>query len=510
MKKELLIDTDKYLDKLGRVKSFNIKQNTLLMKKIFLYLDKLPNKENIKISDLIWCIRNDYNQIPLCETCNKEVNFKIERANPNNTPYVKKYCNLKCFNNNPLVKLSASTREKDKAPERLQKRIKTIIDKYGSWENRPGKDNFKEYKLKEDLVPELKKNRLKKQRLTQNKNPELLNKDFLISNFLDENKKIKWLNFMDYFKCSGSSPYNYFKRLDIPYSTKNKYSEAEKEINTFIKSLGITTAENDKRFGKEIDILIPEYQLAIEYNGVYWHSFGLNKIDQESKFRNKHLDKTILMENVGYNLLHVREDEYKNKKEIWQSIIRNKLNKNLNKIFARKCTIKELSITEEKDFLNVNHLQGYTPSKIKIGLYFDDVLVSIMTFGKPRYSKDYQYELIRSCSKINTTVIGGSSKLFKYFIKIFNPNNILSYANRRFAHSEKNLYSSLMFKKLENTLPNYGYIKNNVFFHRSNFTKNKLKDLPNYKDTKTEKQIMFENGFRKIYDCGNLKYEWRK
>jgi len=515
-KEKLLKKISKYqfFDKNGKVKlnSFTLKKDLDLIKDIYNYLDNIPDKENISFGDLVWCIKNDWNQKPICETCFKEIKFKIEKANPNRRPYVKKYCNLKCFNNDPKNKKISSKREKENASKRLEKRKKTIIEKYGSWDNRPGKDNFKNRMILEKENPSLKQERIQHIILSHRLGKDdFYNKEFLIKNFMDKNKKIKWTKFKKHFDCSESLPYKQFQKLGIDYEIKNlKYSEAEKEINSFINNLNIDTVENDKSLiNKEIDILIPRFNLGIEYNGLYWHSFGLSKIKEESHYRLKHLKKTRLMEEKGFNLLHIFENEWLEKKDIWKSIIRNKLNKNTKKYYARKLKIREVSSKDAKLFLESNHLQGNTPSKIKLGLYYENTLVSLMTFGIPRYDKSYEYELLRFCNILNTSVVGSASKLFKYFIKNYQPKSILSYANKRIAYSNKNLYLQLGFTFLGESLPSYSYVKNGRVFNRSKFIKSKLKHLPNYKDSKTEKQIMFENGYRKIYDCGNLKYEWR-
>jgi hypothetical protein len=514
-KEKLLEKISKYqfFDKNGKEKlnSVGLKKDCGLVHNIYTYLDNISNKEFITLGDLLWCIKNDYNQKPLCETCFKELKFKIEKTNPNHEPYVKRYCNLKCFNNDPKNKKIASTREKENANKRLEKRKKTVIKKYGSWDNRPGKDNFKNRILLEEKNPSLKQERIQHiilgHRLGKD---EFHNKEFLIKNFMDKNKKIKWTKFKNYFNCSDTLPYKQFQKLGIDYEVKNlKYSEGEKEVNSFINSLNIDTIENDKSLiDKEIDILIPEFNLGIEYNGLYWHSFGLNKIDQEFKYKIKHLEKTRLMEEKGFNLLQIFENEWSQKKDIWKSIIRNKLQKNSKVYYARKLTIKEVSSKDAKLFLESNHLQGSTPGKIKLGLYHENTLVSLMTFSVPRYDKSYEYELIRFCNILNTSVVGSASKLFKYFIRNYQPKSILSYANKRIAYSNKNLYLQLGFTFIGESLPSYSYVKNGMVFNRSKFSKSKLKHLPNYKDSKTEKQIMFENGYRKIYDCGNLKYKW--
>jgi len=256
--------------------------------------------------------------------------------------------------------------------------------------------------------------------------------------------------------------------------------------------------------GKEIDIYIPELKLGIEYNGLYWHS----ELYKEDKY---HLNKTELCEEVGIQLIHIFEDEWLYKKDIVKSRLLNILGKS-NKIYARKCEIKEIDDNKEvRSFLNENHIQGFVGSKIKLGLYYDGDLVSLMTFGNLRknlgqVSKEGSYELLRFCNKLNTSVIGGASKLFKYFVGNYNPEYILSYADRRW--SQGGLYEKLGFEFIHDTVPNFFYSnENKIRMNRFNFRKDVLVK-EGFDKEKTARQVMIERGYYRIYDCGSKKYSF--
>lgn len=219
-----------------------------------------------------------------------------------------------------------------------------------------------------------------------------------------------------------------------------------------------------------------------------------------------HLDKTILCEDKGYQLLRIFSNEWTEKRNIWKSVISNKIGFS-EKIYARNCEIKEISTNEEKTFLIENHLQGYVQSQIKIGLFYKGELVSVMTFLKSRFNKKIDYELLRFSNKVFLTVVGGASKLLKYFEKEYKPKSLISYANRRWSNGS--LYGVLGFKFLHNTEPNYFYFKEkeNILYSRIKFQKHKLKNiLPIYDEKLTETENMYDNGYRKIYDCGNKVY----
>jgi very-short-patch-repair endonuclease len=253
----------------------------------------------------------------------------------------------------------------------------------------------------------------------------------------------------------------------------------------------------------ELDIYLPDLKLAFEFNGLYWHN-------EEHKPNDYHLNKTEECEKQGIQLIHIWEDNWIYKQDIVKSMILNKLGKNPNKIYGRKTEIKE--ITDNKlvrKFLNTNHLQGFIGSKVKLGLFFNDELVSLMTFGKRRVAmgkkstnKD-EYELLRFCNKLNTNVLGGASKLFKFFKNNYNPKEITTYADR--SHSNGGLYKQLRFEFISKTVPNYYYVIDGIRHHRFNYRKDKL-IKEGFDPNKTEHQIMIDRKIFRIYDSGNLKY----
>jgi len=250
-----------------------------------------------------------------------------------------------------------------------------------------------------------------------------------------------------------------------------------------------------------LDIFIPQHNLAIEFNGLYWH----NELFVDDKY---HLNKTTQCQEKGISLIHIFEDEWLYKKNIIKSIIKGKLGLIGKKIYARECNIKIVKSSEAKKFLNENHIQGSVNSKIRIGLYYKDILVSIMTFSKGRIilgGKKNEWELTRFCNVIDTIVVGAASKLFNFFTKNYQYDKIISYSDIRLF--DGNLYNKLNFVKISQSKPNYWYVINGLRYYRFNFRKSKLVK-EGFDSEKTEKQIMLDRKIYRIYDCGNLRWEY--
>lgn len=277
-------------------------------------------------------------------------------------------------------------------------------------------------------------------------------------------------------------------------------SLTQEEILNFIKTLysgTIITNDRNQLNGKEIDIWIPELKLGIEFNGNYWHA---------NKPANYHINKTKLAESKGIHLIQIFEHEWFNKKQIIKHRIKNFFGTG-EKIQARKCIIKEITSAERKEFLNNYHLQGDCKASVNIGLFYNNELVSVMSFGKPRFNKKYEWELLRFAS--SKSITGGSFKLLKYFERKWNPKSLLSYADRKWSSSLSNVYQRLGFNKIGETEPGYFYTKGKIILSRFDAQKKKLKSIlgDRFFEDLSESDNMFINGYLKLFDCGNLVFE---
>ena len=287
----------------------------------------------------------------------------------------------------------------------------------------------------------------------------------------------------------------------------NNISTMENEICEYLEEIGVAYERNNRTIldGSEIDILVQEKSFGIECDGLKWHS-------EEFKSNDYHLTKTNECAKKGIRLFHIYEDEWLSKKDIIKDKIASALGKINNKIYARNCTIGIPSEEEKRKFINKTHIQGDIPCSVKIGLYYQNELVAVMTFGKLRLplghknTSENKYELLRYTTKLNTSVIGGATKIFKYFLDNYEAEEIISYCDLRF--SVGNLYEKLGFIADHTSRPNYYYVignnrKNRFRFRKSELVKN------GYDSEKSEHEIMLERKIYRIYDCGNLVFKWQ-
>jgi len=318
----------------------------------------------------------------------------------------------------------------------------------------------------------------------------------------------------------GCSP-NYVasKTRDLGFPFKhNTSSSYEIMLNKFFVEKGLSTITGERKLlnGFEIDLYIPDHQIGIEVNGVYWHQFvddadlKTNLFGRRNKDKNYHQFKTKLAEKKGVQLLHIFDYEFDDpiKLDIFKSIVLGKCG--LNKtIYARKCELKEINSTEYQTFLTSNHIKGKIASKVKIGLFFENELVMVSGFSKPRFTKKYQWELIRMCSKKGFTIVGGPSKMFKYFINQYRPEAVISYCDKRFFNGA--VYEKIGMKKMSSQQPNYVWVgnKDGSIDVKSRYSSQKHKISNDENKHLTEDQIMKMNGYMKIFDCGQDVFVWK-
>ncbi len=255
-----------------------------------------------------------------------------------------------------------------------------------------------------------------------------------------------------------------------------------------------------KSYDFRVDKTLIEIDPSITHNS-NWTPFR----EHEGLPTNYHQEKSKLATENGYNCIHVWDWDD------WNKII--KLIQPKERIYARKCEIKEPTIEEAKQFINQNHLQNYIKDQIRIGLYYNDELVSIMTFGKPRYNKKYNYELLRYC--YTKQVVGGAEKLLHYFIKNYNPDSIISYCD--LSKFTGKVYEKLGFRKGKKANPSIHWFNVDTKKHITNNLLNQRgfdqllgKEYGRYGKGTSNTELMLNHGFVQVYDCGQQSYYWNK
>ena len=298
----------------------------------------------------------------------------------------------------------------------------------------------------------------------------------------------------------------------INYSVSNE----EVEFKKFIESIydgEIIFNDRNALNGKEMDVYIPDLKIGFEFNGLYFHS-------EYFKEKNYHKNKSLLAKSLDITLIQVWEDTWFSKNEIIKDIIKSKFGIFDTKIGARNCKIKEIKSDLARKFINENHLQGYVDSSVKIGLFYNDELVEVATFGKLRKimnSKNdkNEFELYRFCSKKGVCVYGGFKKILKYFINEYKPQRIITYSSLDI--STGNVYEKCGFTFVKNTEPGYYWVngskENNEMFnyrkHRFNFRKSEL-IKQGFSEKMSESEIMYKRGYYKCYDSGNILFEMKR
>jgi hypothetical protein len=406
----------------------------------------------------------------------------------------------------------------------IEQHKQTMLDKYGNINYRNHKKMYSTKKKKYNNEHFNNKLKIKQTQLIKNfniwKNTWDLN---IIQPIFNEQDFIGLYSYYK-FKCITCGyefeHYRYSnKEVLCPKCNHTKGSSYELQISDFIQQY--IQIETNKRFYynkqkcHELDIYITNKQFGIELNGLFYHSEKdktnkLNKLYLTGIKPNYHLIKTNFFKEQGIQLLHIWDNEWLNKQNIVKSIILSKLNLLSNKVFARKCVVQNVSSKESNKFLENNHLQGKDTSSIRLGLYYDDELVALMTLGKSRYNKNYEYELYRFACKTYTSIIGGFSKLLKYFIQTYQPNSIITYSDKRY--SIGNVYKKNGFTFLHDSSPNYFYTKDySLLESRVKYQKHKLsKILEVYDNALTEWENMQLNGYDRVWDCGNSVWSWIK
>lgn len=267
--------------------------------------------------------------------------------------------------------------------------------------------------------------------------------------------------------------------------------------------------------GSELDIYIPSRALAIEVNGLLYHSYNPNAFHiarqknerKRQEQRNRHLDKTVAAAAAGVQLLQFTDAVINNSWDIVTNIIGSKLGLH-SVIGARRCVVKQVDVASQKQFFNRVHLQKYAASKHAYGLYHNDRLVQCITIGQSRYRKN-ELEIIRFASELHTTVSGGLSRLLKH-ITAAHPNAVITtYCDRDISNGSG--YISAGFTIIDHTKPGYFWTDGRDIISRYRSQRQQLaKWLVGYNSAESESVNMFRAGYLRYWNTGNIVLQYNK
>lgn len=295
---------------------------------------------------------------------------------------------------------------------------------------------------------------------------------------------------------------NYWTSSDAKRSNGSKNSYANLTFEQLLKDNNIDYEKEFLLENRWYDFKVGNFLIEINPSATHnstWSPWCKDKgLD-----KHYHADKTDLAATNGYHCIHIWDWDDPTK-------IVNTFLKKKEVVRAHNCEVKIVPVEDEVNFLNQYHFQGYTKSKIALGLYYNNELSMIMTFGAPRYSKKYQWELIRVCS--SKSIMGGSEKLFKYFIDNYTPNTVVSYCD--LSKFDGNIYTKLKFKKVSKAIGRHWYnlklqdhITDKLLFKRG-FDALLGKTFGYYGTGSSNEELMRQHGFVEIYDCGQATYIW--
>lgn len=302
------------------------------------------------------------------------------------------------------------------------------------------------------------------------------------------------------------------QKYGVPYfCMADKCKEAQGNIISSInRHFGKLLSEYNLQYkfetkieNKSYDIHILDTNILLEIDPTYTHNAIGNHWDKKGTDKNYHLEKTKLAVENGYRCIHVFDWDDVDK--VIQLLVSKQT------IYARKCAVAEIDYNTAGKFEMKHHLQGdCRGQQVCLGLYYEGELVEVMTFGKPRYNKKYQWELLRLCTHEDYKVTGGASKLFSYFIREYSPESIISYCD--LAKFDGKVYEQLGFHHVKDTEPQKVWSKNSEKITDNLLRQRGYDQLFNAKYGKgtSNEELMLENGWLPVYDCGQATYSYIK
>jgi DNA-directed RNA polymerase subunit RPC12/RpoP len=279
-------------------------------------------------------------------------------------------------------------------------------------------------------------------------------------------------------------------------------SRQEKALHEYIEELGFNVISGDRKAlgGKELDIYIPEKKIAIEFNGLYWHS------EAKGKDKNYHSDKWRACKDRGIQLIQIWEDDWKHRPDVVKSMLAHKLNRYPGEVvFARKTEVQNLSPSQADAFMVKNHIQGSVDGSLRLGLVYEGELVAAMILKNEAGTGGKVLNLLRYAT--SKSVTGGFTKLLTYVEK-HNPivEQVVTFSDNTV--SDGGLYENTGFVAVKQLAPDYMYVVGNQRKHKFGYRLARFRNDPElqYVEGLTEKQLADLNGLARIWDAGKTKW----
>ncbi len=507
------------LDNNIQIRLYKTKYQTEVYNEICLSTSFLP--KSAKIKERIFCVQHDITSTPTCKHCHTA---PVDFLGPS-TGY-RDYCSVGCSSNSDQKQstIRATNLEKygtntpAESTKVKQRYFTTLENKYGKGiRSTQQLANVREktkstnlLKYGHDTYTSSDEFKIKKQQtIYQKYGVKNINQSHIPTEVLLLLEDKEWLDHQnrqqqktltmlsDELNVSISTISAYFKKHDLVPTYYTAISQPEQELLSFITSITSNVIHQDRSIikPKELDIVLPDYKIAIEFCGLYWHSDIHPRIS-----KSYHLDKLVSCTEKGYRLITIFEDEWIHKTNIVKTRLLHFLGKTVNSIYARNCDVVLVTQKQKQHFFDQYHIQGNGRGSITYGLSTENQLVAVMTFID---HNNGCYELNRYAT--NGNIIGGFSKLLSYFKRQHKWHSIISFADRRWSNGA--IYHSNGFVLTNTSLPSYDYILGNKRMHRRNFMKGLLhKKLPNYDPNLTEFENCDNHNLLRIWNCGQLKF----
>lgn len=412
--------------------------------------------ENSPIRQRFWHINQNIFNEPLCEVCNKKPKLWLSKSNS-----YSKYCSQKCSNSDN---------------EKILKSKNSMVEKYGV-------ETFQSLQL-----PEQSRVLLADKQWLIEQHHILQKTQQQIANEIEVNPTTvgRWF---DHHQIEKRFFYG---------------SQEQRDLADTLRSYGITVRENVRMLqgNRELDIVLPDYNVAIEYCGIYWHCDCHSRIT-----KNYHKEKFDECAQQGIRLITIFQTEWADNRELVLSKILNicKLSKT-TKLNARDCYVKPITNISKNAFHSSYHIQGTDKSQLSYGLFlkYEDTLVSCLSGF---INSEKEFTITRFSSDVRYNVRGSFSKMLKYVERNVGCTSVVTFADLRWSIGD--LYSKNGFDMVKIIEPTFYYYENKKkkLLHRSNFMKHKILSRLNITQTdQTEFQLCDNMGLLRIWDCGKLKF----